>query len=90
MSAIRIVLKKELLEILRDRRTLIAIALATLATPAVLFVISQVSAKTATQAYTIGYSGQIPAGRPPATRHQRRTQTLSTARSRPPFARQPS
>ena len=62
MSAIRIVLKKELLEILRDRRTLIAIALATLATPAVLFVISQVSAKTATQAYTIGYSGQIPAG----------------------------
>ena len=62
MSAIRIVLKKELLEILRDRRTLIAIALATLATPAVLFVISQVSSKTATQAYTIGYSGQIPAG----------------------------
>src|SRR5256885_6407931 len=62
MSAIRIVLKKELPEILRDRRTLIAIALATLATPAVLFVISQVSAKTATQAYTIGYSGQIPAG----------------------------
>ena len=62
MSAIRIVLKKELLEILRDRRTLVAIALATLATPAVLFVISQVSAKTATQAYTIGYSGQIPAG----------------------------
>ena len=62
MSAIRIVLKKELLEILRDRRTLIAIALATLATPAVLFVISQVSTKTATQAYTIGYSGQIPAG----------------------------
>jgi len=62
MSAIRIVLKKELLEILRDRRTLVAIALATLATPAVLFVISQVSSKTATQAYTIGYSGQIPAG----------------------------
>ena len=62
MSGIRIVFKKELLEILRDRRTLIAIALATLATPAVLFVISQVSSKTATQAYTIGYSGQIPAG----------------------------
>ena len=62
MSAIGIVLKKELLEILRDRRTLVAIALATLATPAVLFVISQVSSKTATQAYTIGYSGQIPAG----------------------------
>ena len=62
MSAAAIVLRKELLEILRDRRTLIAIALATLATPTVLYVISQVSTKTATQAYTIGYSGQMPAG----------------------------
>jgi sodium transport system permease protein len=57
-----IVFKKELREILRDRRTLIAIALAALATPVVLFVISQVSAKTATQTYTIGYSGDIPTG----------------------------
>lgn len=51
-----------MLEILRDRRTLIAIALAALATPTVLFVISQVTTKTATQTYTIGYSGDIPTG----------------------------
>ena len=57
-----IVFRKELREILRDRRTLTAIALAVIATPTILFVISQVSVKTATQTYTIGYSGQIPAG----------------------------
>jgi sodium transport system permease protein len=57
-----IVFRKELTEILRDRRTLFAIGLAALATPIVLFVISQVTAKTATQTYTVGYSGQIPAG----------------------------
>jgi sodium transport system permease protein len=62
VNATAIVFKKELREILRDRRTLIAIALAALATPVVLFVISQVSAKTATQTYTIGYSGDIPTG----------------------------
>ena len=57
-----IVFRKELTEILRDRRTLFAIALAALATPIVLFVISQVTAKTATQTYTVGYSGDLPAG----------------------------
>jgi sodium transport system permease protein len=57
-----IVYRKELQEILRDRRTLMAIGLAALATPLVLFVISQVSSKTATQAYTVGYSGEIPTG----------------------------
>src|ERR1700674_3063595 len=57
-----IVYRKELLEILRDRRTLIAIALAGLATPLVLFAVSQVSTKTATQTYTMGYSGDIPTG----------------------------
>jgi sodium transport system permease protein len=57
-----VVFKKEMLEILRDRRTLIAIALAALATPTVLFVISQVTTKTATQTYTVGYSGDIPTG----------------------------
>jgi sodium transport system permease protein len=57
-----IVYRKELREILRDRRTLMAIGLAALVTPLVLLVISQVSAKTATQAYTIGYSGDIPTG----------------------------
>jgi sodium transport system permease protein len=57
-----IVFRKELTEILRDRRTLFAIGLAALATPIVLFVISQVTAKTATQTYTVGYSGQMPAG----------------------------
>ena len=57
-----IVLRKELTEILRDRRTLFAIALAALATPIVLFVISQVTARTATQTYTVGYSGDLPAG----------------------------
>jgi sodium transport system permease protein len=57
-----IVFRKELTEILRDRRTLFAIGLAALATPIVLFVISQVTAKTATQTYTVGYSGQVPAG----------------------------
>jgi len=57
-----IVYRKELQEILRDRRTLLAIGLAALATPLVLFVISQVSTKTATQTYTVGYSGDIPTG----------------------------
>jgi sodium transport system permease protein len=57
-----IVYRKELREILRDRRTLMAIGLAALVTPLVLLVISQVSAKTATQTYTIGYSGDIPTG----------------------------
>ncbi|MDQ6880186.1 MAG: ABC transporter permease subunit [Candidatus Dormibacteraeota bacterium] len=62
MSTTWIVFRKELLEVLRDRRTLMAIGLAALATPIVLFVISQVSTKTATQTYTVGYSGTIPTG----------------------------
>jgi sodium transport system permease protein len=62
VRALGIVFKKELREILRDRRTLIAIALAALATPTVLIVISQVATKTATQTYTVGYSGEIPIG----------------------------
>ncbi len=62
MSPIAVVFKKEMREILRDRRTLMAIGLAALATPIVLFVISQVSTKTASQAYTVGYSGTVPAG----------------------------
>lgn len=62
MSSIGIVLRKEMVEILRDRRTLIAIALAALASPTVLYVISQISTRTATQVYTVGYSGDIPAG----------------------------
>src|ERR1700693_6617084 len=62
MGAARIVYRKELQEILRDRRTLMAIGLAALATPLVLLVISQVSTKTATQSYTVGYSGQVPIG----------------------------
>jgi len=57
-----IVYRKEIVEILRDRRTLMAIGLSALATPIVLTVISQVSTQTATQAYTVGYSGQVPAG----------------------------
>jgi len=62
MRAAWIVYKKELVEILRDRRTLMAIGLSALATPIVLTLISQVSTKTATQVYTVGYSGQIPQG----------------------------
>jgi sodium transport system permease protein len=62
VHAALIVYRKELLEILRDRRTLMAIGLAALATPLVLFVISQVASKTATQTYTVGYSGTIPTG----------------------------
>lgn len=62
MKTLGIVFRKELREIVRDRRTLIAIGLAALATPIVLIVISQVTAKTATQAYTVGYSGDIPVG----------------------------
>jgi sodium transport system permease protein len=62
MTATWIVYRKEMIEILRDRRTLIAIALAAVATPLVLTVISQVSTETATQAYTIGYTGDIPTG----------------------------
>jgi sodium transport system permease protein len=62
MRATWIVYRKEIVEIFRDRRTLIAIGLAAFATPIVLGVISQVSTKTATQAYTIGYTGDIPTG----------------------------
>jgi sodium transport system permease protein len=62
LDAAWIVCRKELLEIVRDRRTLMAIGLAALATPLILFVISQVSTKTATQTYTVGYSGDIPTG----------------------------
>ena len=62
MSTVGVVFKKEVREILRDQRTLLAIGLAALATPLVLIVISQVSTKTATQAYTVGYSGDIPTG----------------------------
>jgi sodium transport system permease protein len=57
-----VVYKKEIREILRDRRTLMAIALATLVAPLSLGIISQVSLQTATQTYTIGYSGDIPTG----------------------------
>ena len=62
MNTLGIVFRKELREILRDRRTLIAIGLAALATPTILIVISQVTTRTATQAYTVGYSGDIPTG----------------------------
>ena len=62
MRAAWIVYRKELVEILRDRRTLMAIGLSALATPIVLTLVSQVSTKTATQTYTVGYSGEIPAG----------------------------
>ncbi len=62
MSATWIVVRKELTEVLRDRRTLMAIGLAALATPLVLFVVSQISTRTATQTYTVGYSGDIPTG----------------------------
>ncbi|HYT11538.1 MAG TPA: ABC transporter permease [Candidatus Nitrosopolaris sp.] len=62
MRSTWIVYRKELIEILRDRRTLMAIGLAALATPIVLGVISQISTKTATQTYTIGFTGNIPTG----------------------------
>ena len=62
MHAMWIVYRKEMTEILRDRRTLIAIGLAALATPIILTVISQVSTRTATQTYTIGYTGDVPTG----------------------------
>ena len=62
MRDVLIVYRKEVTEILRDRRTLIAIALAALATPIILFVVSQLSVRTATQTYTVGYSGSIPTG----------------------------
>jgi sodium transport system permease protein len=62
MGSAWIVIRKELTEVFRDRRTLIAIGLAALATPLVLFVISDVSTRTATQTYKVGYSGDIPAG----------------------------
>jgi sodium transport system permease protein len=62
MKTLAIVFRKEMREILRDRRTLIAIGLAALATPTVLVIVSQVSTKTATQTYTVGYSGEIPTG----------------------------
>jgi len=62
MHATWVVYRKEMIEILRDRRTLMAIGLAALATPIVLSVISQVSTRTATQTYTVGYTGSIPAG----------------------------
>ncbi|HEV3102122.1 MAG TPA: ABC transporter permease [Candidatus Dormibacteraeota bacterium] len=62
MGAAWIVYRKEVIEILRDRRTLLAIGLAAIVTPVVLGVISQVATKTATQTYTIGYTGDIPQG----------------------------
>jgi sodium transport system permease protein len=62
MNAASIVFQKELKEVLRDRRTMMAIGLAALATPLVLFVISEVSTQTAIQTYTVGYSGEIPTG----------------------------
>ncbi len=62
MNATAIVFKKELTEILRDRRTLIAIGLAALATPIVLYIISSITTKSASQTYTVGYSGDVPAG----------------------------
>ena len=62
MKATTVVFRKEMLEILRDRRTLIAIALAALASPVVLYVISVVSTRTASETYTVGYRGDIPAG----------------------------
>jgi sodium transport system permease protein len=62
VKALVTVFKKELREILRDRRTLIAIGLAALATPLILTVVSQMATKTATQTYTVGYSGEIPTG----------------------------
>ncbi len=62
MRAVLIVFKKEMREIIRDRRTLIAIALAALVTPIALGIISRVSVRVATQAYTVGYSGDIPTG----------------------------
>jgi ABC-type Na+ efflux pump permease subunit len=62
LRTLAIVFRKEMREILRDRRTLIAIGLAALATPTVLVIVSQVSTKTATQIYTVGYSGDIPTG----------------------------
>jgi len=62
MGSAWVVYKKEIREILRDRRTLMAIALATLVAPLSLGIISQVSLQTATQTYTIGYSGDIPTG----------------------------
>ena len=62
MSSVLIVFRKEITEIIRDRRTLIAIGLAAFATPLVLYVISQVTTRTVTQTYTVGYSGDIPTG----------------------------
>ena len=62
MSAIGIVFRKELREIIRDRRTLMAIGLAVLASPVVLLVIAQVSTRTVAQTYTLGYKGEMPAG----------------------------
>jgi sodium transport system permease protein len=62
MNPIAIVFKKEMVEILRDRRTLIAIAFAALASPIVLTVISQVATRSATQTLTVGYSGDVPIG----------------------------
>jgi sodium transport system permease protein len=62
LKSLLIVFKKELREIVRDRRTLMAIGLAALATPLIMTVVSQLATKTATQTYTIGYSGEIPVG----------------------------
>src|SRR5437660_12333394 len=62
MNSVGIVFMKQIREILRDRRTLMGIGLAALATPVVLFVISQVSTQTASQTYTVRSTGDIPSG----------------------------
>jgi ABC-type Na+ efflux pump permease subunit len=62
MRSTVIVYLKEMVEILRDRRTLMAIGLSAIATPLVLSIVTRVSTQTATQTYTVGYSGQVPVG----------------------------
>jgi sodium transport system permease protein len=62
LKPLLIVFNKELREIVRDRRTLIAIGLAALATPLIMTVVSQLATKTATQTYIVGYTGEIPVG----------------------------
>ena len=62
MRATWTVFKKELFEIARDRRTIVAIMLGVLLTPLTFVAISQIAQSNASKPTNVGYSGSLPDG----------------------------
>jgi sodium transport system permease protein len=62
MRATWTVYRKELYEIVRDRRTLMAVLLGVLITPLIFVAISQIVEHNAAQAVKVGYAGTLPDG----------------------------